>query len=97
MRVHLHQPRATTSELSWCAESPERWGYAIRAPSSPDGNISAVPLPGADHFKLHVFGKDKGEFDIPPLIHDVMEIHDGLSYTDYYRLMSSMVGGGVWG
>lgn len=83
---------------------PRAWGYELlrdtQELSSSDGDATSTgagrlyPLrtPGApEPFELHLLGKVEHLPVVPALLRDVVFIHEGLPYTDFYALLASMV------
>lgn len=47
-----------------------------------------MTLDHSPHFKLHLVGD--GNMDIPPELENIMILHNGLDYTEFYAFMSGM-------
>ena len=70
---------------------PESWGYSRLQVDG--GNSTFVPLPDtppnhAPPFKLHLVGH--GYMVIPPEFENIVILHNGLDYPEFYTLMSEM-------
>jgi len=72
------------------AVDPESWGYTREVDG---GNYLFVPSPDTtpNHlppFQLHLVGH--GYMVIPPELENIVILHNGLDYTEFYALMSGM-------
>jgi hypothetical protein len=66
-------------------EDPRLWGYlplGDRPSFIPDQSLSDPP------FRLHLAGT--GNLNVPPELQEVVVIHSGLDYNQYYTLMGGM-------
>ena len=65
---------------------PETWGYLPLG----QGREVYEPMTDSDRepFELHLIGE--GNLDIPRELINIVFIHNGLSYIDFYALMQSM-------
>lgn len=67
-------------------ENAEAWGY--QAPAGQEEPFEPIHDEESHAFTLHLIGE--GQLDIPRELSNVVVIHRGLSYLDYYALMQSM-------
>jgi len=49
-----------------------------------------MTLDHSPHFKLHLVPVGDGNMDIPPELENIMILHNGLDYTEFYAFMSGM-------
>lgn len=67
-------------------DNSEAWGYR---PLGYDRDVyEPLPNSGYEPFQLHLIGD--GHLDIPKALSNVIYIHNGLNYTDFYAFMQSM-------
>jgi hypothetical protein len=77
--------RIFTQLIQDIREDPKMWGYLPLNGQSKyiqDNSLSDHP------FRLHLAGT--GNLDIPPELEEVIVLHTGLNYSDFYNLMGGM-------
>ena len=69
------------------AADPSAWGYETTS----EGQLIRPKRAGSiSPFTLHLIGEHVGEVTWPPELENVIQVHSGLEYQEYYDVLASM-------